>query len=183
MTQGRWFAGLLLGTLAAFILGFSTRIIVSGLPDARGGDGAELETSSIDLVTGGGEATLGAHGMVPGDSVTAAVTVANSGSEPIAYTMSHGVVSAGGAALAAALILTIRSVGSSCADFDGTVLFDGPLNEAAIGSQSNARPLAAATAEILCLRTAMPLAAGNGHQGAATNVTLSFSVSSDGPSR
>jgi hypothetical protein len=182
MTRGRWRSALLVGALAAFILGFGSKVIVSGLPAILGADGPNFETSSVDLTTGAGEAALAAHDMVPGDSALAAITVANSGRQPIAYTMSNDVVSAGGAALAAALILTIRTVGSSCADFDGDILFDGPLDEAVIG-QTNARPLAAATAEILCFETALPLAAGHGHQGAAATVTLTFDASSDEAAR
>lgn len=133
-----------------------------------------FEISSIDLTTGVHDATLSTHGMLPGDAVTAAVTVANSGRQPITYTMSRGQVSTSGDALSAALILTVKAIGSSCADFDGTTLFNGPLDQAAFGKEGGGRSLPAATAEILCLRAVLPLDADNGLQGAAATVTLSF---------
>jgi hypothetical protein len=133
-----------------------------------------LETSSIDLTSGGGDATLSASNMVPGDAVTAAITMTNSGSRPMTYSMSSALASAGGEALSAALVLTVKTVGSSCADFDGTTLFDGPLAAAGFGSQDNGRPLPGATAEILCFRASLPQATGNALQGKATAVTFTF---------
>ncbi|MDQ2966217.1 MAG: hypothetical protein M3R57_10255, partial [Chloroflexota bacterium] len=73
-----------------------------------------------------------------------------------------------------ALVLTVRTIGASCADRNGMTLFDGPLDEAAFGLQDNGRLLPAATAEILCFRVALPLDADNGLQGMTTTVTLSF---------
>jgi hypothetical protein len=133
-----------------------------------------LEISSIDLTTGTQDSIFSALGMLPGDEVTAAVTVVNSSRQPMTYAMSRGATLAGGAALSAALTLTIRTVGSSCADFDGTVLFDGPLDEAGFGRESDGRPLAAATAEILCFRAALPRDASNALQGTATTIALYF---------
>jgi len=140
------------------------------------GNPARLETASVELSTGTGDATLSARGMGPGDAVTAAITVSNSGRSPMTYGMSRALVSASGAALASALVLTIKTVGSSCADFDGVTLFNGPLNEAAFGSAAYGRPLPAATAEILCFRTALPFGTGNALQGSATTVTLTFNA-------
>jgi hypothetical protein len=174
MTRGRRLAALLIGALAVFCIGLGSKTIISGLRSAEVGDPAGIETSSIDLTTGGADATLSARGMLPGDAVTSAITIANSGRQPMTYAMSLGLASASGAALAGALVLTIKTVGSSCADFDGTTLFDGPLDQAAFGSQANGRSLPAATAEILCFRAALPCDTGNALQGAATTVTLTF---------
>ena len=85
--------------------------------------------------------------------------------------------------LAAELLFTVRTVGSSCADFDGTSLFEGPLDEASFGMDGSGRPLPAATAEILCFRAALPLDAANAVQGAATTVTLSFRADSPAAAR
>lgn len=164
--------------LAILCLGLGANAIMSGSRLAGGDDLRRLAISSIDLSTGTRDAILSARGMVPGDAVTAAVTVANSGRQPMAYAMSHGLVSAHGAALSAALVLTIKTIGSSCADDNGTTLFDGPLDEAAFGTEGNRRPLPAATAEILCFRVALPADADDGLQGGATTVPLSFGASS-----
>jgi hypothetical protein len=174
MTRGRRLAALLIGALAVFCIGLGSKTIISGLRSTEVGDPAGIETSSIDLTTRPGKATLSARVLAPGDAVAAAITITYSSREAMTYGMSSGLVSASGAALAGALVLTIKTVGSSCADFDGTTLFDGPLDQAAFGSQANGRPLPAATAEILCFRAALPLDTGNALQGAATTVTLTF---------
>ncbi len=142
-----------------------------------GGDRHSLEISSIDLTTGTQGATLSARDMVPGDAVTAAVTVVNSSSQPMTYAMSSDLVSAGGAALAKALVLTIKTIGSSCPDFDGVTLFEGPVSEAAFGNDGAGRPLAPATADILCFRASLPIDADNELQGATSTFALVFDVS------
>jgi hypothetical protein len=174
MTRERRLTTLAIVGLGVLCLGIASKAIMSGSLSARGGDPLRLETTSIELTTGSGEATLSARDMAPGDMATAAITLANSGRQPMTYAMSLGLASASGAALAGALVLTIKTVGSSCADFDGTSLFDGPLDKAAFGSQANGRPLPAATAEILCFRAALPLDTGDALQGVATTVTLTF---------
>lgn len=170
----RRLAGPTIVGLAVICLALGWNATAAEPPHADGGDPGRLEISSIDVATGARAAILSASDMVPGEVRTSPVTVANSGREPMSYTMSRGLVSADGAALSEALILTIRTIGSSCADFDGTILFDGPLDEAAIGGGDYARSLAATTAEILCFRVMLPLGADNGYQGTAATVTLRF---------
>lgn len=176
MTRGVSVSGLAILGLSAVCIGLASVVIMSGsrLEDAV--DPPSLETTSIDLTIGSQDGSLSARGMVPGDAVAATVTVANSGRQPMTYAMRRGRVSTGGAPLAAALVLTIRAVGSSCADFDGAILFDGPLDETEFGREGDDRPLAAATAEILCLRVALPFEASDSLQGAETTVALSFAA-------
>ena len=144
-----------------------------------GGDDDQhsLEISSIDLTTGAQEATLSARDMVPGDAVTAAVTVVNSSSQPMTYAMSSDLVSVGSAALAKSMVLTIKTIGSSCTEFDGTTLFEGPVSEATFGHDGEGRRLAAATADILCFRASLPIDADDELQGATSTVALVFDVS------
>jgi hypothetical protein len=175
MTRERRLAALAILGLGVLCLRLGYAAISRSL-SADGGDPARFQTASIELSTGTGDATLSARGMGPGDAVTAAITISNSGRRPMTFGMSLGPVPAGGAALAAALVLTVKTVGSSCADFDGTTLFNGPLNEAAFGSAANGRPLPAATAKILCFRTTLPFATSNALQGSATTVTLTFNA-------
>jgi hypothetical protein len=138
---------------------------------------ASLETSAIDLTSGSHDGTLSAFNLIPGEAIPATITVANSSSEPMSYSMRHGEVDEAGGLLAAALQLTIRAVGTSCAAFDGAELFDGPLDEAQFGNDGDRRPLAAATADILCLRVALPVNTDDRLQGAATTIVLSFDAS------
>jgi hypothetical protein len=160
--------------LAALGAGLGTIAIISGSSLAGGDDGRHLDVSSIDLTVGTGEASLRARNMVPGDIVTSVVTVVNSGGQPMTYSMTHGLVSADGFPLANALILTIKTVGSSCTAFDGVTLFEGPVSEAAFGHDDTGRPLAAATADILCLRSSLPIDGENELQGAASTIALVF---------
>jgi len=171
MNRRRGIAALALVGLMGVCLGLGLNTV---LRESGSADQAGLEISSIDLTSGAADATVWAADMLPGDTVATAVTVANSGRQPMNYAMSRGLVAAGGAALSRALVLTIKTIGSSCADFDGTALFEGPLDEAGFGSEGSGRPLPGATAEILCFRAALPLDSGNHLQGAATTVTLSF---------
>jgi hypothetical protein len=159
--------------LAFLSVAFGSVGVVSCTRIARADD-ATLAISSLDLGSGTRVATLSAHNMAPGDRVTTALTVVNSSDRPVSYAMRAELGPADGAPLAAALILTIKTVGSSCARFDGTTLFGGSLAEAAVGREGGGRPLLAATAEILCFRTELPADTGNALQLTATTVTLTF---------
>jgi hypothetical protein len=178
MTRELRLAPITIVGLTVVSVGLAWYAFMSGSVPADRDEPPGLDASSIDLATGTREGTISAYGMVPGDAITAAVTVANSGREPMTYVMRRGLISAGGTQLASALVLTIKTVGSSCADFDGTTLFDGPLDEAAFGSEGTGHPLPAATAEILCFRVALPADTPDALQGAATTVALSFRGSS-----
>jgi len=160
--------------LTAFSAWFSWNALTSPPRPSNGDSRTGLQVSSIDLASGKREAVLSAIDMMPGDEVTAAVTVVNSGSQALTYTMRRGLWSTDGLALSTALMVTVRTVGSSCADFDGTVLYDGPLDAAALGGDGTGRPLPATTAEILCFRAMLPRDVGDAAQGATTTVTLAF---------
>ena len=118
--------------------------------------------------------TVGA--MMPGDNNTQALTIANAGTGALRYSLATVATNA----LGAALTLTVRTQGTSCAAFDGTtVLAATALNGAAIGSPTQGadtgdRALAAATSEALCFRVSLPLATGNALQGISSAVTFTF---------
>jgi hypothetical protein len=162
--------------LTVVCLALGSYIVMSGPRPGDAGDLRHFEISSIDLTTGARDASFSAIDMVPGDAVMAAITVANPGRRPMTYRLSRSLVSASEGVLSA-LILTIRTIGSSCADFDGTVLYEGRLDEAAFGSERYGRPLPGATAEILCFRTVLPRAVDNRLQGAAATISLTFTAS------
>jgi hypothetical protein len=165
--------------LATICVWLGWNVMTSPPRPSNGGDRGDLQISSIDVATGMRDAVLFANDMMPGVEVTSALTVVNSGSRAVSYTMRPELVSAGGVALSAALMLTVKTVGSSCADFDGTILFEGSLDAATIGSDGSGRPLPAVTAEILCFRALLPQDAGNSVQGANTTVTLAFQAGAD----
>jgi len=175
-TQMKLAAGTIVG-LTVVSLAVGLYAVISAARPPAAADPHHVEISSVDLTDGKRDAVISARDMVPGDVVTTSVTVANPSGVPMQYAMTRGAVSAGGDSLAAGLILTVRTVGTSCAAVDGAILFEGPLDEAAFGSESVGRQLAPATAEILCFRAVLPPDASNELQGAATTVTLSFGAS------
>ena len=70
-------------------------------------------------------------GMMPGDTNTQAMTIANAGTATFRYAMSTTATNN----LGTALTLTVRTLGTSCATFDGTIVVaTTALNGAAIGS-------------------------------------------------
>jgi hypothetical protein len=84
-----------------------------------------------------------------------------------------------GKGLNAQLTVTIKTLGTSCAAFDGTSLYSGALSAAGIGdvtagAQAGDRTLAAASSETLCFRATLPGATGNAYQGATTTATFTF---------
>ena len=87
---------------------------------------------------------------------------------------------ADGKNLATQMTLTIKTLGTSCAAFDGTDVYaTASLGSAAFGSatagaDSGDRALAAAASETLCFRASLPLATGNPYQGAVTTTTFTF---------
>ena len=179
MTRRRRLSAWVIAILALVGLGVLARLFLIGQPSTEAHD-LQLQIATLEVSDGPGDAILSAQGMAPGDVATGVFTVTNSSRRSFTYAMDHGTISADGAALGAALRLTIRSVGSSCADFDGSVLYAGPLDEAAFGDGPAGRDLAGATADILCFRAELPIEAGNGLQGTATTVRLSFAAHQNG---
>lgn len=174
MTGGRRPLIPLLIGMTAVCVGLAFNVLSTASRPPTGRESGRLDVSSLDLATGVRQSIISASDMMPGDVVTAAVTVVNSTDRAMTYAMSRGPVSANGAALASALILTIRTIGSSCVDFDGAVLYDAPLGDAAFGGESDGRTIAPATADILCFRASLPLEADDRLQGASTTVALAF---------
>ena len=133
---------------------------------------------SIDIDS---ETTVGAAvtGIMPGDSVTEDLVVANAGTQPLRYAMTTVAT----VPLGAALTLEVRAVDLDtvgCGSFDGT-LIAGPtaLNGASFGSptqgaQAGDRVLAGGASELLCFQVNLPLSTGNTFQGATSLATFTF---------
>lgn len=114
--------------------------------------------------------------MVPGDASTQALTIDNAGTAPLRYALTTTATNA----LGDTLTLTVRTLGTSCAAFDGTsVLAATALDGATIGNPAQGanagdRTLAGAANEILCFRVSLPLATGNALQGATSTAAFTF---------
>jgi spore coat-associated protein N len=115
--------------------------------------------------------------MLPGDSDTQPLTITNNGSAQLRYAMS----TVASNPLGSALQLTVKTLGTDCATFDGTsVLATTTLDGAAIGDptqgpQTDDRILDAHTPEILCFRVSFPDTLNdNPLQGDTSDVTFTF---------
>jgi hypothetical protein len=117
-------------------------------------------------------------GMMPGDTNTQALTIANTGTAQLRYAMTTTATNT----LGTTLTLTVKTLGTSCAAFDGTsVLAATVLNGAAIGSptqgaQAGDRVLNGVSNEVLCFRVSLPLATGDALQGITSAVTFTFAA-------
>ncbi|HKG38414.1 MAG TPA: hypothetical protein VKB25_05445 [Conexibacter sp.] len=121
--------------------------------------------------------SLSTSGMTPGTVTYAPLKISNSGSLNFRYTMATA--TGGSAALAGALTIGIKVVGSSTCDataYSGssTVAYaqSAGLGAAAIG----ARSLARSASEWLCFRVELPASADNSLQGLTTNATFTFAA-------
>jgi spore coat-associated protein N len=124
-------------------------------------------------------AALTATNLMPGDVVNGQITVSNTGTAQLRYAMSSASTNADTKGLRDQLTLSVKTLGTSCALFDGTQLYTGALNGAAFGSnaagaQAGDRTLNAGANEVLCFRATLPLATGNAFQGATTTATFTF---------
>jgi hypothetical protein len=116
-------------------------------------------------------------GMLPGDQHGGQLTVSNVGADAIRYALVSSSTDPDGRGLRDVLRAWVRSEGQGCADFDGAVLYSGPLASAGFGdprfgSQAGDRLLAPASSEVLCVRIVLPRGAGNAYQTSSTASTF-----------
>ena len=146
--------------------------------------GNSFSTGTIDLVATPASAVVTMPAMAPGDQVTAALDVANSGSLEFRYAVTSTTTED---VLASALVLTIKSGVALCDDANwtvgGTVLWSGVLGSTGttpvIGSNAQGgdpgdRVLAGGANEDLCFNVTLPLATGNAIQGLTSTATFTF---------
>lgn len=166
--------------LLALLLGLTTVSLGAGMfslavfTDSAASSGT-FASGTIDI-TSTPTVAFTVTSMVPGDTDTQALTIANAGTAALRYALSSLATNT----LGETLTLTIRTQGTSCAAFDGTVVLAATaLDGAAVGSptqgaQAGDRDLAAAASEVLCFRVSLPLATGNTLQGQSSSVTFTF---------
>lgn len=124
-------------------------------------------------------------GLTPGDRVTAPLTLTNSGTATLRYAMRS---TTSEDTLASALELTVQTrsaADSSCAAFDGTLLYTGILGSTAgtnivgdpsTGAQPFDRALGPGQADDWCVRVALPVTATNSTASLSTTATFTFSA-------
>ena len=142
-----------------------------------------FSTGTIDIATSPTTALVTMSAMVPGDQVTAPLTVQNNGTLQLRYAMTSTTTED---TLAAQLVLTVKSGVSSCTNANwsasGSTLYSGILGSQATtavlgsvtaGSQAGDRTLNAAASEVLCFNVTLPANATLG-SGASTTATFTF---------
>jgi len=164
----------------AIILGLTTVSLGAGLfslaifTDSAASTGT-FASGTVDI-TSSPTVAFTVSNMVPGDQSTQAMTIGNAGTATLRYALTTVATNA----LGTALQLEVRTQGTNCATFDGTVVAAAAsLNGAgfgnpAQGAHSGDRTLAAAASEVLCFRVSLPLSTGNALQGASSSVTFTF---------
>jgi hypothetical protein len=166
--------------ILALLLGLTTLSLGAGMfslaifTDTDDSTGS-FEAGTVDIESSPAVAFT-VTAMVPGDSVTQALTIDNDGTASLRYALS----TVASDPLGDALTLEIKTIGTDCATFDGTAVLaattlDGAgFGSSAQGAQAGDRTLAAAASEVLCFRVALPLATGNALQAATSDVTFTF---------
>lgn len=142
-----------------------------------------FSTGTIDIATSPTTALVTMSAMVPGDQVTAPLTVQNNGTLQLRYAMTSTTTED---ALAAELVLTVKSGVTTCNNASwsasGTTLYSGLLGSQATtavlgsvtaGAQAGDRTLNAAASEVLCFNVTLPSNAALGG-GASTTATFTF---------
>jgi spore coat-associated protein N len=165
----------LLGAISILTVGAGT-ISLAQFTDSATSTWA-FSTGTIDVSVSPAVLTAVTN-MMPGDTATQALTVANAGTGDLRYAMSTVATNP----LGSQLQLTVKTEdgGGGCAAFTGTsVLAITTLNGAAIGSSAQGanagdRNLAAGASEVLCFRVSLPLSTGNTFQGVSSAVTFTF---------
>lgn len=158
---------------------------------------ASFSAGTVDISASDASTVLSASDMAPGESVTAPVTITNSGSLDVRYAMSTVATSTDGAtgsgdttnAMAKALAVQIRQAGAAgdCTDANWanltTSVASGALDvigfgDATSGAQAGDRALAAGAGEVLCFRVTFDANAANALQGDTANAIFTFNAES-----
>jgi hypothetical protein len=169
----RWRLLVLLGSLTIAALG-SSALSLALFTDTDSSTWS-FTTGTIDIQSSPAVLTS-VSGIMPGGTNTQSLTVQNAGTASFRYAMSTVATNT----LGDNLQLEVRTLGTSCAAFDGTVVLaataiDGAaFGNPAQGADAGDRTLAGGASEVLCFRASLPIAAGNPLQGTTSDVTFTF---------
>jgi predicted ribosomally synthesized peptide with SipW-like signal peptide len=140
-------------------------------------------TAGTIALDGPGIATLSLSSspLMPGDTKNSSVTVKNNGTAQLRYSVSAASTNTDSKNLRGVLNLTVKDIGTGCANFDGNTLFTGTLGATtsiiglpAQGADAGDRNLDSTDSEVLCFRLSLPIGTGNAYQGATTTTTFTF---------
>lgn len=142
----------------------------------------DLKVNNADSVTG--YSALDIAAMVPGNSTAGVLTVSNSGTAPLRWSLDASASNADGKGLGAALVVKVTgdaaTAGSSpTATCSGSALpGTGASFAADLVPAASPRTLAAGASETICLQATLPTGASSALQAATTTVSLTFTGTS-----
>jgi predicted ribosomally synthesized peptide with SipW-like signal peptide len=150
--------------------------------------GTTFTAGTIDLEIDGHDdvtdyAVLDIDAMVPGDSVAAVLTIANTGTAPLKYTAATTATNGDGWGLAGALVVKVTGDAATAGSPPAAACPGTPVpgGRTALGGPliATGRQLAAAANEKICVQVTLPPGAASALQGATTDVVLAFTGTSD----
>lgn len=169
-------------SFAVVALAAGTMISMALFTDDAVVDNNSFSTGTIVLTTNPTTALFNVSTMMPGDSTYGQLTVSNSGTGQLRYSMTSSSTDPDSKALADAVDLEIRvkAAGSCSADFTGAVvmtsmdLADAAFGDSTAGDDSGDRTLNASSNEVLCFKASLPGSTDDSYQGATTVTTFTF---------
>jgi len=175
--------------VAISLLGLTAVTTGALFTDTASASGNQFVTGTVAIGTTPTSLPLTMTAMAPGDKVTGAVTVENTGTLEERYSMSTTTDDPASDLLAAQLVYTVKTGVTTCTNAgfagSGTQIYQGALADSAgiavigdpaQGQDPGDRILAAGANEVLCMQVSLPLATGNSYQNATANVTLTFNA-------
>ncbi len=176
----RRLAALLLLSLVSGSIGAGA-LSLAVFTDLRAVAGNAFTTGTVILGVNPASALLTSANMLPGDNVNGSLVVSNTGTAALRYAMTSAWTNTDAKSLMTQMTVTVKTLGTSCALFDGTSVYTGPANGALFGSptqgdQAGDRVLNAGTNETLCFRASLPLGTGDTFQNATTTGTFTFAA-------
>lgn len=173
-------SGLLFGIGSAGTFAHWTdEVTVTGITFTAGT--IDLKVNNQDTVTG--YTTLNITNMVPGNSVAAVLAVKNSGTAPLKYTATSSATNSDSKNLRGNLTVKVTGdssvTGSSPSATCAGSALSGTGSALNGGLVTTGRLLSSNASENLCIQVTLPSGAGSSLQGATTDVTLTFTGTSD----
>jgi predicted ribosomally synthesized peptide with SipW-like signal peptide len=169
----------------ALLVGVLSVGVLAVFTDSTSVGANTFATGNVDVSTSPASALVTFSAMLPGDQVTAPITVTNAGSADLRYAITSTTTEN---VLAAQLDLTVKSGVATCTNggfgASGTVLY-GPAdlgNTTAVnlvgnpsqGAQAGDRALTAGANEVLCFNVSLPLSTGNAFVSLTSTATFTF---------
>lgn len=157
---------------------FFTTTSLAMYSDTQTSASSKFDTGTLSLGVNPATALFNVTGMKPGDVAFAPLTLSNTGSLSLSYSMTSSATNADNKGLAAALTGEVRLIsGSTCnaTTFNAsTTTIASNVTGLASLATSSARTVAPAANEVACFKVTLPSSAGNTLQGATTTASFTF---------